>query len=118
MGRSVQLPNQKRVKVANVLYKEFEMFCSTIGNSFRLGTELLAVFIKMCETLGIHKTRIMVLHLHPHGGTDKQDSRDVPCKVVSNHHQDWDQLFPFFLLIYRSPINKTTRQSPANLIFV
>ncbi|POS82770.1 hypothetical protein EPUL_005785, partial [Erysiphe pulchra] len=115
------LPNQEAVTIADVIVKELvsrfgvpNELHSDQGRNFES-----ALFSRMCQTLGIRKTRTTALHPQSDGMVERMNRTmgKYLAKVVSEHQRDWDQYLHLFLLAYRSSINETTGQTPANVIF-
>lgn len=115
------LPNQEAITVADVLVKEF---ISRFGVPMELHSDQgrnfeSSVFSRMCEVLGIHKTRTTALHPQSDGMVERMNRTmgKYLSKVVSKHQRDWDQYLHLFLMAYRSSVNESTRLTPANIIF-
>lgn len=115
------LPNQEATTVADVLIKEFisrfgvpRELHSDQGRNFES-----EIFQRMCEVLGIHKTRTTALHPQSDGMVERMNRTmgKYLSKVVSDHQRDWDQYIPLFLLAYRSSVHASTNESPANVLF-
>ena len=115
------LPNQEAVTVADVLVKQL---VSRFGVPMELHADQgrnfeSSVFLGMCEILGIRKTRTTPLHPQSDGMVERMNRTmgRYLSKVVSDHQRDWDQYLHLFLLAYRSSVNETTGQTPANVLF-
>lgn len=115
------LPNQEAVTVADVLVKNL---VSRFGVPLELHSDQgrnfeSAVFTRMCDTLGIKKTRTTPLHPQSDGMVERMNRTmgRYLSKVVSDHQRDWDQYLHLFLLAYRSSVHESTGHSPANILF-
>ncbi|CAD7002032.1 unnamed protein product [Ceratitis capitata] len=78
-----------------------------------------AVFQKMCQILGIRKTRTTALHPQSDGMVEwfNRTLEEHLRKVVDKHQDDWDVHIPVFLMGYRSAVHVTTGQTPARILF-
>lgn len=115
------LPNQEAVTIADVLVKNLvsrfgvpNELHSDQGRNFES-----AVFTRMCEILGVKKTRTTPLHPQSDGMVERMNRTmgRYLSKVVSDHQRDWDQYLHLFLLAYRSSVNESTGHTPANILF-
>lgn len=115
------VPDQEATTVAKVLV---DNWISRYGVPLQIhsdqGTNFTsAVFVGVCQLLGIEKTRTTPLHPSSDGMVEKMN-RTILNHVslfVSRNQQDWDQKVPIFLLAYRSAVHETTRYTPSQMLF-
>ena len=96
-------------------------FVSRFGVPFQLRSDQgrnfeTELFQKMCELLGIEKTRTTALH----DGMVERFDRTLENHMaifVEQSQKDWDRWIPFLLMAYRSSVHETTKQTPACLMF-
>ncbi|GBM97044.1 hypothetical protein AVEN_233692-1 [Araneus ventricosus] len=84
------------------------------------GTNLnSALFIELCNLLGIPKTRMTALHSESDGMVERfyRTILNHLFLFVSNNKTDWDTHFPLFLLAYRSADHEATGFTPADMLF-
>lgn len=69
--------------------------------------------------MGIKKTRTTALHPQSDGMVERfnKTMEEHLSKVVEDHHQDWDQHLPLFLMAYRAAVHDTTGLTPAKIVF-
>lgn len=115
------IPNQEAKTIAEVLVSN--MFCrfgiprelhSDQGRNFES-----EIFQKVCEIMGIYKTRTTPLHPQSDGMAERFNKtiEDFLKIVVSDHQNDWDKYIPLFLLAYRSSVHETTGKTPSSVVF-
>ncbi|GBN81999.1 Retrovirus-related Pol polyprotein from transposon 412 [Araneus ventricosus] len=78
-----------------------------------------ALFTKLCELLGILKTRMTALHPESDGMVERFN-RTILYHLslfVSRNQTDWDTHLPLFLLAYRSAEHEVTGLTPAEMMF-
>ncbi|GFW81996.1 retrovirus-related Pol polyprotein from transposon 412 [Trichonephila clavipes] len=78
-----------------------------------------AVLKRVCELLGIDKTKTTPLHPQSDGMVERFNRTILNnfSLMVSKNQQDWDQKVPLFLLAYRSAVHETTGYSPSQMLF-
>ena len=115
------LENQQAETVAEVIVKEF---VSRFGAPFQLHSDQgrnfeAELFQKMCELLGIEKTRTTALHPQSDGMVERfnRTLENHLAIFVEQNQKDWDRWIPSLLTAYRSPVHETTKQTPACLMF-
>ncbi|KAF8786035.1 Retrovirus-related Pol polyprotein like [Argiope bruennichi] len=94
------IPDQEAPTVAEILVQNW---ISRYGVPLQLHSDQgrnfdSAVCRRLCEILGIDKTRTTALHPQSDG-------------------MDWDKKLPLFLLVYRSAVHETTGYSPSQMLF-
>ncbi|CAB4029533.1 Retrovirus-related Pol poly from transposon 412, partial [Paramuricea clavata] len=77
------------------------------------------LFQRMCELLGIDKTRTTALHPQSDGMVERfnRTLENQLAIFVEQNQRDWDRWIPFLLLAYRTSIHESTKQTPACLMF-
>jgi len=77
------------------------------------------LFERLCDLLGIRKTRTTPLHPQSDGIVERfnKTMKQHLSKVVDQHQKDWDQHIPLFLMAYRAAVHNTTGQSPSKVLF-
>ena len=115
------LENQQAETVAEVIVKEF---VSRFGVPFQLHSDQgrnfeAELFQKMCELLGIKKTRTTALHPQSDGMVERfnRTLENHLAIFVEQNQKDWDRWIPSLLMAYRSSVHETTKQTPACLMF-
>ena len=115
------LENQQAVTVAEVIVKEF---VSRFGVPLQLHSDQgrnfeAELFQRMCELLGIDKTRTTALHPQSDGMVERfnRTLENQLAIFVEQNQRDWDRWIPFLLMAYRSSIHESTKQTPACLMF-
>lgn len=115
------IPNQEASTVAEVLVNNV---FSRFGIPLELHTDQgrnfeSRLFQKMCDLLGIHKTRTTALHPQSDGMVERFNKtiEEHLSKMVDEHQRDWDQHIPLFLMAYRSAVHNTTGLSPSKILF-
>ena len=115
------LENQQAETVAEVIVKEF---VSRFGVPFQLHSDQgrnfeAELFQKMCELLGIEKTRTTALHPQSDGMVERfnRTLENHLAIFVEQNQRDWDRWIPSLLMAYRSSVHETTKQTPACLMF-
>ncbi|GBM38938.1 hypothetical protein AVEN_271052-1 [Araneus ventricosus] len=78
-----------------------------------------ALFTKLCELLGILKTRTTALHPESDGMVERFNRTILNhlSLFVSNNQTDWDTHLPPFLLAYSSAVHEVTGLTPAENVF-
>ena len=73
----------------------------------------------MCELLGIEKTRTTALHAQSDEMVERfnRTLENHLAIFVEQNQKDWDRWIPSLLMAYRSSVHKTTKQTPACLMF-
>uniref|UniRef100_A0A669C557 Gypsy retrotransposon integrase-like protein 1 n=1 Tax=Oreochromis niloticus TaxID=8128 RepID=A0A669C557_ORENI len=115
------VPDQSAVTTAERLVNE--MFCrfgvpeelhSDQGRNFEA-----AVFKEVCQRLGIRKTRTTPLHPQSDGLVERFNHTLATQLAIltSRQQRDWDQHLPLVLMAYRSAVQKSTKCTPAALMF-
>lgn len=115
------IPNQEAETVARVVT---DNWISRFGVPLELHSDQgrnfeSRVFRKVCELLGIRKTRTTPLHPQSDGMVERFNGT-MEChlaKVVQSNQRDWDRRLPLFLLAYRGAIHEATGQTPARVVF-
>ncbi|KAF8778942.1 Transposon Ty3-G Gag-Pol polyprotein like [Argiope bruennichi] len=115
------IPDQEAPTVAEILVQNW---ISRYGVPLQLHSDQgrnfdSAVCRRLCEILGIDKTRTTALHPQSYGMVERF-SRTILNSLfllVSNNQQDWDKKLPLFLLAYRSAVHETTGYSPSQILF-
>ena len=77
------------------------------------------VFHEICKLLHIKKTRTTPLHPQSDGMVERLN-RTIEAQLaifVSENQRDWDIYVPLLLMAYRSAVHKTTKCTPAELMF-
>nr|WP_253310135.1 reverse transcriptase domain-containing protein [Rickettsia endosymbiont of Ceutorhynchus assimilis] len=115
------IPNQESITVAQVLVDEvfsrhgvpLELH-SDQGRNFES-----AIFKKVCEIMGIRKTRTTPLHPQSDGMVERFNKtiEEHLTKVVAKNQRDWDKHLPLFLMAYRAAVHDSTGESPARIVF-
>lgn len=115
------IPNQEASTIADVLV---ENVFSRFGVPMELHSDQgrnfeSKLFQRLCDLMGIHKTRTTALHPQSDGMVERFNKtiEDHLSKVVEGHQQDWDQYLPLFLMAYRSAVHDTTGMTPAMVLF-
>jgi transposase InsO family protein len=116
----IPLPNQEATTVANVLVGEF---FSHMGIPLEIhsdqGTNFESnVFQEICKLLHITKTGTTPLHQSDE--MVERLNRTIEAQLaifVSENQRDWDIYVPLLLMAYRSAVQKTTKCTPAELMF-
>ena len=115
------VPDQSATTTAERLV--CEMFCrfgapeelhSDQGRNFEA-----QVFAKVCELMGVRKTRTTPLHPQSDGLVERfnQTLETQMAIVTSKHQRDWDRHLPLILLSYRTAVQESTGCTPATLMF-
>ena len=115
------LPNQEAVTVAEALVDNvFSRFGIPLELHSDQGRNFESkLFQKLCDLLGIHKTRTTALHPQSDGMVERFNKtiEEHLSKVVDQHQKDWDLYLPTFLMAYRSAVHDTTGLTPAMVLF-
>ncbi len=71
------------------------------------------------EWLKINKTRTTALQPQSDRMVERFSRTFLPhlSKVFDEHQEDWDHYIPLFMVAHRSAIHKSTRHTPAKVIF-
>ncbi|CAC5414109.1 unnamed protein product [Mytilus coruscus] len=77
------------------------------------------VFKKMCNILGIHKTRTTPFRPKSDGMVEKSNStiETMLSAFVSKHQRDWDEYIYLLMLAYRSSEHESLGTSPCSILF-
>jgi len=115
------IPNQEATTIVEVLFNNvFSRFGVPLELHSDQGRNFESkLFQKLCDLLGINKTRTTPLHPQSDGMVERfnRTLEEHLSKVVDIHQKDWDQHIPSFLLAYRSAIHDTTGFTPARVLF-
>ena len=115
------IPNQEATTIVEVLFNNvFSRFGVPLELHSDQGRNFESkLFQKLCDLLGINKTRTTPLHPQSDGMVERfnRTLEEHLSKVVDVHQKDWDQHIPSFLLAYRSAIHDTTGFTPARVLF-
>jgi transposase InsO family protein len=76
------------------------------------------VFQKMCEILGIRKTRTTPMNPASNGSTERMNRTilDLLAKMAVENPNEWDLKLPFAMAAYRSTPHSTTGETPNRLM--
>uniref|UniRef100_W5NNZ4 Integrase catalytic domain-containing protein n=1 Tax=Lepisosteus oculatus TaxID=7918 RepID=W5NNZ4_LEPOC len=76
------------------------------------------VFARVCQRLGITKTRTTPLHPQSDGLVERfnQTLATQLATLVSRHQRDWDRHLPLALWAYRTTVQESTGCTPASLL--
>jgi len=106
------LPNQETTTVAEALVENlFTRFGVPLELHSDQGRNFESqVFKKVCDILGIRKTRTTPLHPQSDGMVERfNKTLESHLRILVNEHQDdWDQHIPIVMMAYRSAIYETT----------
>jgi len=115
------IPNQEASTVSDIL---LENIFSRFGVSLELHSEQgrnfeSKLFQRLCDLLGIRKTRTTPFHPQSDGMVERFNKtiEQNLLKVVDQHQKDWDQHIPLFLMAYRAAVHNSTGQSPSKVLF-
>ncbi|GBM75960.1 Retrovirus-related Pol polyprotein from transposon 412 [Araneus ventricosus] len=118
---AIPIPDQEAATVAEELVRSW---ISRYGVPMILhldqGTNFnSALFTKLCELLGILKTRTTALHPESDGMVERFNRTILNhlSLFVSRNQTDWDTHLPLFLLVYRSAEHEVTGLTPAEMLF-
>ncbi len=113
------MPNQEATTVAEKLVE----FMSRWGIPHQLHSDQgrqfeSAVVKKLCEMMGIQKTRTTPYFPQSDGMVERfnRTVQDMLAKMVRPDQKDWDEYVPLALMAYRSSIHEATGYSPNYLM--
>ncbi|GBM62391.1 Transposon Ty3-I Gag-Pol polyprotein [Araneus ventricosus] len=118
---AIPIPDQEASTVAEELVRSWiscygvpMILHSDQGTNFNS-----ALFTKLCELLGILKTRTTALHPESDGMVERFNRTILNhlSLFVSRNQTDWDTHLPLFLLAYRSAEHEVTGLTPAEMLF-
>ena len=114
------MKNMESRTVADILVREF---ITIFGNPMHIhsdqGTQFEAeLFQKMCELLGITKTRTTPFRPQSDGQSERniRTLTNLLAKAVTKQ-DNWDYHIPFVLMAYRSTPHEATKMTPNKLMF-
>ncbi|GBM90048.1 Transposon Ty3-I Gag-Pol polyprotein, partial [Araneus ventricosus] len=118
---AIPIPDQEASTVAEELVRSWiscygvpMILHSAQGTNFNS-----SLFTKLCELLGILKTRTSALHPESDGMVERFNRTILNhlSLFVSRNQTDWDTHLPLFLLAYRSAEHEVTGLTPAEMLF-
>uniref|UniRef100_A0A3B1IQI2 Gypsy retrotransposon integrase-like protein 1 n=1 Tax=Astyanax mexicanus TaxID=7994 RepID=A0A3B1IQI2_ASTMX len=115
------LPNDQAVTVAEVLTSEWvcrygapQTLHSDQGSNFES-----EVFQKMCELLGVEKTRTTPFRPQSDGQVERFNAtlQKILATTAERCHWDWDLMTPFAVMAYRATKHSSTGLTPNMMLF-
>jgi hypothetical protein len=76
------------------------------------------VFQKICEKLGIHKTRTTAYHPQGDGQTERANRtlEDVLAKLARDEPEQWDRWLPLVCFAYNTSVHRVTKETPMRMM--
>ncbi len=117
---AVGMKDQTSETCAEVFVKHFvcllglpETIHSDRGTQFEA-----ALFRKMCQVLGIHKTRTTAFHPQCDGQIERNNRTllDLLAKLARDNPRDWDEWLPLACFAYNSSVHRVTDETPFRLM--